>query len=103
MNVSPELRRDAATYVLGYGLALLLTGCAFATVFFDLFSKAGQFAAVLVLAFIQILVHMRCFLHISLKRSGRADLQLILFSTVIICLMVGGTLIILFNLQARMM
>jgi len=103
MNVSSELRRDAATYALGYALALVLTGCAFATVFFNLFSKTGQFATVLVLAFIQILVHMRCFLHISLKRSSRADLQLILFSTLIIALMAGGTLIILFNLQARMM
>jgi cytochrome o ubiquinol oxidase operon protein cyoD len=103
MTFSPELRRDFATYAIGYGLALLLTGCAFAAAFFNLFSKTGQFAAVLVLAFIQILVHMRCFLHISLKRSARADLQLILFSTVIICLMVGGTLVILFNLQARMM
>lgn len=103
MTFSSELRRDFATYTVGYGLALLLTGCAFATVFFNFFSKNGQFATVLVLAFIQILVHMRCFLHISLKRSSRADLQLVLFSTLIIALMAGGTLIILFNLKARMM
>ncbi|HTI00960.1 MAG TPA: cytochrome C oxidase subunit IV family protein [Acidisoma sp.] len=103
MDLTPELRRDLATYVTGYGLALLLTGGAFAIVYFHLFSKPAEFAAVLALAFIQVLVHMRCFLHVDFKRSARADLQLILFSTMIICLMVGGTLVILFNLQARMM
>jgi cytochrome o ubiquinol oxidase operon protein cyoD len=103
MDISRELRRDLATYATGYGLALLLTGCAFAIVYFHLLSKPGEFAAVLALAFIQVLVHMRCFLHIDFRRSARADLQLILFSTVIICLMVGGTLVILLNLQARMM
>lgn len=103
MAFSPALRRDLATYATGYGLALLLTGAAFAIVFFHLFSKPWEFAAVLALAFLQVLVHMRCFLHIDFRRSARADLHLILFSTVIICLMVGGTLVILFNLQARMM
>lgn len=103
MSGASEIRRDLATYVTGYLLALILTGCAFATVYFHPVSKAGQFTIVLVLAFFQILVHMRCFLHISLKRSARSDLQLILFSTLIIALMVGGSLIILFNLQARMM
>jgi cytochrome o ubiquinol oxidase operon protein cyoD len=58
---------------------------------------------VLVLGLAQMLVHFRCFLHIDLKRSARADLQLILFSILIIGLMVGGTLVILFNLQQRMM
>ena len=35
--------------------------------------------------------------------SARDDLQLILFSTLIMLLMVGGTLVVLFNLQLRMM
>lgn len=103
MAASSDLRRDFAAYATGYGLALLLTAAAFAIVYFHLLSKPAAFAAVLGLAFVQILVHMRCFLHIDLKRSARSDLQLILFSTVIICLMVGGTLVILLNLQARMM
>ena len=49
-----------------------------------------------------MLVHFRCFLHISLKRSSRHDLQLILFSALIIVLMVSGALVILFNLHQRM-
>ena len=51
----------------------------------------------------QLAVHLRFFLHIDLKRSARADLQLILFSSLIVALMVGGTLVVLFNLHGRMM
>jgi len=48
-------------------------------------------------------VHFRFFLHISLKKSSRHDLQLILFSILIIALMVSGTVVILLNLRHRMM
>jgi cytochrome o ubiquinol oxidase operon protein cyoD len=91
------------TYAIGYLSAVGLTGLAFACVFFRLLPPGQTFALVLVLALIQIIVHMRCFLHISLRRSARADLQLILFSAMIILLMVGGTLVVVFNLRARMM
>ena len=50
-----------------------------------------------------MLVHFRCFLHIDFKRSAQADLQLIVFSSVIVALMVAGTLVVLFNLRQRMM
>eukprot|EP01037_Dinobryon_pediforme_P024884 gene24884-26833_t len=47
-----------------------------------------------------MIVHLRCFLHVSLRRSSRDDLLLILFSTLIIILMVAGTIVIIANLQA---
>jgi len=103
MRISPTLRRDFATYGIGYLLALVLTGIAFSCVFFRLLPPGGAFKVVLVLALVQMMVHLRCFLHVSLERSARADLQLILFSLLIILMMVGGTLVILFNLRTRMM
>lgn len=103
MRISPSLRRDFTIYGIGYLSAVCLTGMAFACVFYRLLSPGATFALVLVLALIQVIVHFRCFLHISLKRSARADLQLILFSSMIILLMVGGTLVILMNLRMRMM
>ena len=57
----------------------------------------------LALALVQMVVHFRFFLHISLAKSARDDLQLILFSTLIMVLMVSGTLVVLFNLRHRMM
>ncbi len=93
-------RRDLASYVTGALLALILTGAAFAVV-----AKGVTHALPIVFALglLQIIVHFRCFLHVDFRKSARADLQLILFSTLIIALMVGGTLVILFNLRARMM
>ena len=66
-------------------------------------SICDTLAIVLGLALVQMVVHFRFFLHISFRKSARDDLQLILFSTLIVILMVSGTLVILFNLRARMM
>lgn len=101
---SPRLRRrETMTYVVGYGVALLLTCAAFGLVYLRLLGARQAFFAVLGLGAMQMVVHFRCFLHIDLRRSARADLQLILFSSLIVALMVGGTLVILLNLRTRMM
>lgn len=101
---SPRIERaETLTYFVGYGLALLLTGAAFGLVWLRLLSGRTAFYVILGLGLIQVLVHFRCFLHIDLRRNARHDLQLLLFSTLIISLMVGGTLVILFNLHNRMM
>jgi cytochrome o ubiquinol oxidase operon protein cyoD len=96
-------RDEIRSYAIGYGVALALTGAAFATVHWPGFVSTTTLAIVLGLALIQMIVHFRFFLHISLRKSARDDLQLMLFSALIVILMVSGTLIILFNLRARMM
>ncbi len=101
---SPSLQtRETMTYVVGYGLALLLTFAAFLLVRLRWLGGRQAFYTVLGLGLVQMLVHFRCFLHIDLKRSARADLQLVLFSSLIVALMVGGTLVILLSLRTRMM
>ena len=104
MSAPSDSKRDEIrSYAIGYGLALTLTGAAFATLRWPSFASTTTLAVVLGLALVQMVVHFRFFLHISLRKSARDDLQLILFSTLIVILMVAGTLIILFNLRARMM
>jgi cytochrome o ubiquinol oxidase operon protein cyoD len=98
-----ERVREIRSYLIGYAAALALTVAAFAAVHWRLAEARTVFAAVLALGVVQMMVQFRCFLHISLARSSRDDLQLILFSTLIVALMVGGTLVILFNLHGRMM
>ena len=106
-NRTPEASdskgEEIRSYVIGYGLALALTGAAFAIVHWPSFASATTLAIVLGLALVQMGVHFRFFLHISLGKSARDDLQLIMFSALIVILMVSGTLVILFNLRARMM
>ena len=96
-------RRETWSYVIGYVLALALTGVAFAAVRWPSFAATATLAVVLGLALVQIIVHFRFFLHISLAKSSRDDLQLVLFSTLIVVLMVSGTIVILMNLRERMM
>ena len=96
-------RRDTRSYLTGYAAALVLTGAAFAAVRWPIFQPAAILGVVLVLALAQMIVHFRFFLHITLAKSARDDLLLILFSALVVILMVSGTLVVLFNLRARMM
>ena len=96
--------RETWSYAIGYVLALALTGVAFAAVRWPSFAApTTTLAIVFGLALVQIIVHFCFFLHVSLAKSSRDDLQLVLFSTLIVALMVSGTIVILTNLRGRMM
>lgn len=98
---SQQERREFRSYVWGIAVALLLTLVPFALVHwaevprFPLLNVIGAFALV------QMIVHFRFFLHIRLS-GRREDLQLILFSTVVLIIMVGGTVWIMGGLALRM-
>ncbi len=101
--MSNERRAETRQYVLGFGLALLLTGAAFAAVYWQNLAALPTLGIVFALGLAQVIVHFRFFLHVGFKKSAREDLQLVLFSGLIIALMVSGTLVILLNLRVRMM
>lgn len=101
--VGDDRKREIRSYVVGYVLALALTGAAFAAVHWPSFPARTTRAIVFGLALVQLVVHFRYFLHITLRRSSRDDLLLLLFSTLIITLMVSGTIVLLLNLHNRMM
>ncbi len=96
-----EKRRELRSYVPGFVAAAGLTTLAFLVVAVGMTSTAYLVIGAAALA--QVVVHFRFFLHIGLQRSTRDDLQLILFTTLIITLMAGGTIWILGNLHHRMM
>ncbi|MEG8044692.1 cytochrome o ubiquinol oxidase subunit IV [Sphingomonas sp. LR59] len=98
-----ERRRETLTYLIGYVLALVLTVAAFAVVKWPVAAASTTLAIILGLALVQMVVQFRCFLHISLAKSSRDDLLLVLFASLIVTLMVSGTLVIMFNLRDRMM
>ncbi len=97
-----DKRRDRRRYLIGAGLSLLLTALAFAAVLMG----PGRATALWIIgaaAVAQIVVQLRWFLHIDLSRQKREDLQLILFSLLLLGIMAGGTIWILANLSQRMM
>ena len=96
-----EASAERRSYAVGLALAGLLTAIPFALVGLDVLDRAATLWAIGAAALAQVVVHFRCFLHIDLSRQKREDLQLILFTTLI--LMCGGTIWILFSLYGRMM
>lgn len=94
-------RRDLRSYVWGIALALLLTLVPFALVHWAGVPRFTLLIVIGAFALVQMIVHFRFFLHISF-REKREDLQLILFSTLVLIVMVGGTVWIMGSLALRM-
>lgn len=97
-----DLKQEFQSYLTGLVLAVLLTVASFALVVFHLVAPHWMLGTLALLALVQIVVHFRFFMHIDLQKSHRDDLQLILFTALIIGLMVGGTIWILASQHARM-
>jgi len=55
-----------------------------------------------VLGFVQLVVQLVYFLHIDRRRSSREDLDLILFSSLVLLIIILGTVWIMGNLADRM-
>ncbi|MBU6513463.1 MAG: cytochrome C oxidase subunit IV family protein [Betaproteobacteria bacterium] len=99
----PDRARIRRDYVLGLVLALILTCAAFAAVSWQLAAPHALAGLVFLLGLLQVLVHFRYFLHIDFRAPSRDKLQLLVFSSIILVLMAGGTLVILADLRSRMM
>ncbi|NII10849.1 cytochrome C oxidase subunit IV family protein [Oleiagrimonas sp. C23AA] len=101
MENHAEYRKELRKYATGLGWALLLTAIPFAVVAWHLLSPVWALTLIFILGLTQVVAHFKYFLHIG-RSSHRDDLNLLLFSTLIVLLMVGGTLVVLFNLHSRM-
>ena len=95
-------RRERNSYRIGFAAAAILTAIPFALVATGATGRVVTLVVIGVLAVVQVVVHFRWFLHIDLSRQKREDLQLILFSTLLLILMAGGTVWVLADLARRM-
>ena len=95
---APELR----TYLVGLFLALVLTAIPFGAVAFHLLPTVATVAVIAVAAVAQVLVHLRFFLHIDFRSTPGDNLAALVFTLFLICVMVGGSLWIMFDLHYRM-
>ena len=96
MEKSKEFRH----YLVGFVLAVILT-----VIPFTLVATVGgkiAFFALILCAVLQLTVHLRYFLHLSFKGQQREDLQLVLFTGLILLIMIGGSVWILGDLYKRM-
>jgi len=98
-----EAKQERRAYIWGGALALALTAVAFGLAVFRLLPFNVLMPVIGLLALIQVAVQFRFFLHIDLTRQKREDLQLILFTSLLILIMVAGSIWILASLELRMM
>jgi cytochrome o ubiquinol oxidase operon protein cyoD len=96
MEKSKEFRH----YVIGFVLAIVPT-----IIPFTLVATVGgkiSFFALILCALLQLIVHLRFFLHLSYKGQQKEDLQLVMFTGLILFIMIGGSVWVLGDLYNRM-
>lgn len=95
-------RRERRRYVIGYGGSLLLTAAVFVIAYKYGIKTTGVYLSIALLGLAQLIVQLVYFLHIDRRRSSREDLDLILFSTLVLLIIILGTVWIMGNLAVRM-
>lgn len=96
-----DRRSEMIRYCTGAALSAALTALAFWAVIGMQMSRTATFWVIGAAAIAQMLVQLRCFLHIGWHQK-REDLQLILFSALMLGLMIGGSIWITTSLGGRM-
>ena len=90
-------------YLTGFALAVILTLFSFGLVAFNPFERTTTLLLIALAAVIQIGVHLHFFLHLDPDTTPRWNLIAIAFASILILIMVGGSLCIMFDLYQRMM
>ena len=95
-------RHGLRSYLVGFVLAVVLTAIPFYLVATHALPPSRIMLVIAVAAVLQILVHLRFFLHLSFTTTPRENLLAIAFTAVLLCIMVGGSLWIMIDLHSRM-
>jgi cytochrome o ubiquinol oxidase operon protein cyoD len=107
MYVAPGEPHDALlsetlSYVIGLGLALLLTGVAFWVASTSVLWGPGVAVGLVVLAIAQMGVHLVFFLHITSGPDNTNNVLALAFGVLIVFLVMIGTIWIMAHLDANM-
>lgn len=90
-------------YLTGFVLSIILTAIPFWMVMEGDFSTSVKFWTISILAVVQIIVHLKYFLHLDFTHEGKPNTLAFLFSALIIVLVVGLSLWIIYESNAMMM
>ncbi|MEA3059651.1 MAG: cytochrome o ubiquinol oxidase subunit [Sphingomonadales bacterium] len=107
LNVAPGQPHDSVvsetlSYVIGLGLALLLTGISFWVASTSVLWGPGVAVGLVVLAIAQMGVHLVFFLHITSGPDNTNNVLALAFGVLIVFLVMIGTIWIMANLAANM-
>lgn len=95
---------SAKDYTIGFVLAVILTAIPFWLVMAKVFDKSSTTAAViLVLAAVQVVVHMVYFLHMNGKNEGGWSLLATMFTLVLLVIVMSGSIWVMYHMNLNMM
>ncbi len=107
LNVAPgephePLLSESLSYVIGLGLALILTGVSFWVASTSVLWGPGVAVGLVVLAIAQMGVHLVFFLHVTSGPDNTNNVLALAFGVLVVLLIMAGTLWIMANLAANM-
>jgi cytochrome o ubiquinol oxidase operon protein cyoD len=108
LNVAPGQPHDSmlsetVSYLVGFGLALLLTGVSFWVASTSTIWGPGVATGLVVLAIAQMGVHLVFFLHITTGPDNTNNVLALAFGILIVFLVMIGTIWIMAHMNANMM
>jgi cytochrome o ubiquinol oxidase operon protein cyoD len=108
LNVAPgqphsNILSETIAYVIGLGLALVLTGVSFWVASTSLLWGPGVAVGLVVLAIAQMGVHLVFFLHITSGPDNTNNVLALAFGVLIVFLVMIGTIWIMTHMDANMM
>ena len=90
-------------YMIGFVLAIVLTLISFGIVVAGVAPKFVAVIGLILAAIVQILVHLRYFLHLDRSKENTWNMIAIVFTAIILFIFVAGTVWVIFTLNSRMM
>ncbi|GAA0236135.1 cytochrome o ubiquinol oxidase subunit IV [Marinomonas primoryensis] len=98
-----NLHGSVKSYLTGFVLSVILTGIPFWMVMTEAFDKGPTYITIVLLAVVQIFVHLKYFLHLNFSDQGKLDTYSFIFSAVIIVMVVALSVWIIYASNAMMM
>ena len=91
-------------YLTGFGLSVLLTAIPFALVMSGVIADPRITSAlVVVMALVQIVVHMVYFLHMNSRSENGWTLMALIFTVIIVVIALAGSLWVMYHMNINMM
>lgn len=92
------------SYLTGFALSVVLTAVPFWLVMTGaLHNDQGTALAIMVFAFVQVIVHMIYFLHLNSRSEGGWNMMALIFTVVIVVITLAGSLWVMYHMNVNMM
>ncbi|HEX8590151.1 cytochrome o ubiquinol oxidase subunit IV [Pseudomonas sp.] len=94
---------SSRSYNIGFILSVILTVIPFALVMYPSLSRSATAWLVIIMAVVQIFIHLKYFLHLDTAAEQRWNLVALVFSAIIIVLLVGLSIWIMSSIHHNML